>query len=104
MIDSNIVKVSITFNGLLDINFVAGKIECDRGTIFQEKNFEKNSCDLAHLTLFSEERRIFLKSGIFYLDFKVTEGDTENFAGEYRVMFGEHEGVLTITKQTKEPL
>ena len=52
MENKGLVKVEVDFNDLLNVHFDAEEIPCDRGKIYREKNFEKNSDDCAHITLF----------------------------------------------------
>jgi len=96
MIDSVLMNVELNFNDLLNVKFLAGPVTCERGMIYKEKNLQKNDDDVCYLTLFANEKRIMLRSGVFYLVFKVVEGDLQNFKGHYKITFNGAEGTADI--------
>ena len=96
MKNQGLVKVEIDFKDLLNVHFDAEEIFCERGKIYQEKNFEKNLHDLAHITLFGPEKRIMLQSGVFYLPFIVKKGNLDSFEGHYEISYNGHDGIAEI--------
>lgn len=96
MENKGLVKVEVDFNDLLNVHFDAEEIPCDRGKIYREKNFEKNSDDCAHITLFGLEKRIMLRIGVFYLPFIVKSGNLDVFEGHYEISYLGHDGIADI--------
>lgn len=99
MENQGLVKIEVDFNDLLNVHFDAEEIPCERGKIYREKNFEKNSDDCAHITLYAPEKRIMLRLGVVYLPFKVLEGNMDVFEGEYKVEYAGHEGTVEVVTE-----
>lgn len=102
MENQGLLKIEVDFNDLLNVQFVAEEIPCERGKIYREKNFEKNFDDCAHITLFSHEKRIMLRIGVLYLPFIVKSGNLDVFEGHYEISYLGHDGTADITPANEE--
>ena len=102
MENQGLLKIEVDFNDLLNVHFDAEEIPCERGKIYQEKNFEKKLSDLAHITLFAPEKRIMLQIGVVYLPFIVRSGNLEVFEGHYEISYLDHNGTADITPADEE--
>lgn len=102
MENQGLVRAEVDFNDLLNVHFDAEEIPCERGKIYQEKNFEKKLSDLAHITLFAPEKRIMLQIGVVYLPFVVKSGNLDVFEGHYEISYLDHDGTADITPAGEE--
>lgn len=102
MENNQLVRVEVDFNDLLNVHFDAEEIPCQRGKIYREKKFEKNSDELAYITLYAEERRIMLRIGVVYLTFIVKSGNLDVFEGHYDVSYLGYDGTADVLQAENE--
>ena len=102
MENKQLFKIEVNINDLINVDFKAEEIPCERGKIYREKKFEKKLCDLAHITLFGPEKRIMLRVGVFCIPFTVTCGNTDIFYGHYEISYLGHNGTADVTVDDEE--